>query len=81
MGSKYLHPHIALIPIFFSKPGWVFFFFNVYSFFKRERERDRARPGEGQRERETQNPKQAPGSAISTEPDVRLELMNCKIMT
>ena len=38
---------------------------------------------EGQRERETQNPKQPPGSeqAVSTEPDVGLELTNCEIMT
>ena len=37
--------------------------------------------GEGQRERETQNPKQAPGWAVSTEPDVGLELMDRDIMT
>ena len=39
--------------------------------------------GEGQkeRERETQNPKQAPGSELSAEPDVGLEPTNCEIMT
>ena len=39
--------------------------------------------GEGQRERETQKLKQGPGSeqAISTEPDVGLELPNHEIMT
>ena len=40
--------------------------------------------GEGQREKETQNPKQAPGprlQAVSTEPDVGLELTNHEIMT
>ena len=42
----------------------------------RERERDRGREGE------TQNPKQAPGSELSsTEPDAGLKLMNCKVMT
>ena len=39
------------------------------------------RVGEGQRE-ETQNPKQAPGSELSsTEPDVGLELTNHEIVT
>ena len=33
------------------------------------------------RERETQNPKQAPGSADSTEPDAGLELTDREIMT
>ena len=33
------------------------------------------------RERETQNPKQAPGSELSTEPNVGLKLMSCEIMT
>ena len=37
--------------------------------------------GEGQRERETQSPKQAPGSELSAEPDVGLELTDCEIMT
>ena len=38
--------------------------------------------GEGQRERETQNPQQAPGSELSAqEPDVGLEILNCKVMT
>ena len=42
--------------------------------------RDRARVGEGQRERKRENPKQAL-SAISTEPDVGLDLTNCDIMS
>ena len=33
------------------------------------------------RERETQNTKQAPGSAVSTEPDMGLELTDREIMT
>ena len=37
--------------------------------------------GEGQRERETQNLKQLQVPAVSTEPDVGLELANRKIMT
>ena len=40
-----------------------------------ERERDRVRVGDGQSERETQNPKQAPGSALTPpEPEVGLKL-------
>ena len=34
-----------------------------------------------ERERETQNPKQAPGSAVSTESNAELELRNSEIMT
>ena len=37
--------------------------------------------GEGQRERETQNRKQAPGSAISPEPDAGLKLTDLEIVT
>ena len=33
------------------------------------------------RERETQNPKQAPGSELSAEPDAELELRDREIMT
>ena len=33
------------------------------------------------RESETQNLKQAPDSAVSTEPDAGLELTDCEIMT
>ena len=43
--------------------------------FEGERERNR------QREREAQNPNQAPGSAVSTEPDAGLELTSHEIMT
>ena len=35
------------------------------------RERERAQAGEEQRERETQNPKQAPGSELSTQSPMR----------
>ena len=37
----------------------------------------------GEREREIQDPKQAPGSElfVSTQPDVGLQLTNCKTMT
>ena len=44
-------------------------------------DRDRAWAEEGQRERETQDPKQAPGWAVSTEPDVGLKLTDREIMT
>ena len=63
-------------------------FFYVYLFL-RERERENEW-GRG-RERGRQNPKQVPGfklqapssrlSAVSTEPNVGLELRNCEIMT
>ena len=36
--------------------------------------RHRAGVGEGQRQRETQDPKQAPGSELSREPDAGLKL-------
>ena len=48
---------------------------------ERERESERAQVGEGQREKETQNPKQAPGSELSAEPNPGLELTNREIMT
>ena len=41
-----------------------FFSFNFYLFL---RERDRALAVKGQRKRKTQNPKQAPGSELSTQ--------------
>ena len=48
---------------------------------ERERERVSTPAGEGQRQRETQNLKQAGCrlGAVSTEPDVGLELRNCEI--
>ena len=46
-------------------------------------DRDRAWAGEGQREREGDTESEAGSTlwAVSTEPDVRLESMNRKIMT
>ena len=35
----------------------------------------------GDREKDTQNPKQAPGSELSAEPDAGLKLMSSGIMT
>ena len=52
-----------------------------------ERDRDRVRAGEGQRERErerethTESEAGSKLQAVSTEPDVGLELTNCEIMT
>ena len=46
-----------------------------------ETERGRTWAWEGQREGEMQNPKQAPGSQLSAEPDKGLELTNHKILT
>ena len=37
--------------------------------------------GKGKREREIQNPKQAPGSELSADPNVGLELTSREIMT
>ena len=53
------------------------------SIFERERERQFEWEGdrERQRERETKNPKQAPGSELSAEPDAGLEPTNREIMT
>ena len=48
---------------------------------ERERERTRARGVGVGRERGTKDPKQAPGSVLTTEPDMGLEPTNCKIMT
>ena len=56
------------------------FYFSQYLFIF-ERERQSASGGEAKRERETQNPKQAPDSVLSAEPDVGLELTNWEIVT
>ena len=45
----------------------------------RERERERAEAGSGQTKRRKRIPSRL--HAISTEPDVGLELMNCEITT
>ena len=45
-----------------------------------ERERDRARAGKGQREADTESEAGSRLWAISTEPDMGLELTNCEIM-
>ena len=37
--------------------------------------------GEGQIEKQTQNPKQAPGSELSAQPDTWLRPTNCEILT
>ena len=55
-------------------------FFNVY-FWERERETDRVWAGEEQREGDTESKAGSRLWAVSTEPDVRLELTNCEIMT
>ena len=46
-----------------------------------EMKRDRVWAGNGARERGRQNLKQAPGSELSAEPDMGLELTNHEIMT
>ena len=56
----------------------------MFYLFLRERETDRQTDSMSWSERETRNPKQAPGSrlrAVSTEPDVGLQLTNREIMT
>ena len=55
-------------------------FFNVYLFL-RERERDRVHTGEEQREGDTEFQAGSRLQAISTEPDVALELTNYAVMT
>ena len=54
-------------------------FFFLTFIFERERETEHEQ-GRG-RETETQNPKQAPGSELSAEPGVGLELTSREIMT
>ena len=56
-------------------------FFCLMFIYFWERERDRARAGEGQRERETEFEAGFRLWAVSTEPNVRLKIMNCEIMT
>ena len=59
---------------------FLFFLFKFLKMFIFERETEHEQ-GKGQRERETQNRKQAPDWAVSTEPDVGLELTNCETRT
>ena len=51
-------------------------FFKFIIYFERESERARAQAGERHRESEKENPKQGP--TVSTEPDLRLDLMNVR---
>ena len=70
----------AFIYLFVNNP--VFFKCNVYWFLReRERERECVRRGGAERERETKNPKQAPGSELSPQPDAGLKHMDHEIMT
>ena len=59
----------------------IFFFFKfIYSFKEREKERERERVGEGQIERRKERiPSRL--HTVSEEPDARLELVSCDIMT
>ena len=69
--------------------GNLLVYFNAYLFIylfilrerERERERDRMQVGEEQRERETESEAGSRLRAVSPEPDARLELTNCEIMT
>ena len=56
------------------------FFFNVYSFL-RHRERQSVSKEGAERERDTESKAGFRLQAVSTEPDVGLEPMNCEIMT
>ena len=55
-------------------------FFHVYLFLK-EKERQSVSKGEAEREEDTESEAGSRLQAVSTEPDVRPELLNCKIMT
>ena len=58
------------------------FFFNVYLFLReRERQRQSTSRGGAEREGDTESEAGSRLCAVSTEPDVRLKLMNRKIMT
>ena len=50
-------------------------------FWERERERQSASKEGAEREREIQNPKQAPGSALSAEPNTELKPTSHEIMS
>ena len=54
--------------------------FNVYLFL-RDRERESASRGGAEREGDTESEAVSRLRAVSTEPDVRLELINAEIMT
>ena len=56
--------------------GCLFFFFLMFIIFERETEREQGRGREGDTESEAASRLRA----VSTEPDVRLELTNCEIM-
>ena len=57
-------------------------FFNVLFIFERERERETEhKQREGQREGDTESEGGSRLRAVSTEPNVGLELTNCEIVT
>ena len=66
--QKFKHQHLYHLCFY-----WLSFFLCLFIF---ERQQDRVWAGEGQRERETQNPKQAPSSELSAQPNTGLELTN-----
>ena len=69
-------PAIVSNGYFFKKNFFLHLFIYVW-----ETERDRAQVGEGQREKETESKAGSRLQAVSTEPDVGLELTNREIMT
>ena len=56
---------------------WALFFLMFIYLWQRETERDRAQVGEGQREKLTESAAGSRLRAVSTEPNVGLELTNC----
>ena len=62
--------------------GNVLFFFNLMLFiFEKERQRQSMSRGEAEREGDTESEAGSRLWAVSTEPNVRLELVHCEIMT
>ena len=70
--------------IYYLDRNWIynfyFYFFNVYSFL-RYRERQSMSGGGAEKEGDTESKTGSRLWAVSTEPDVRLQLTDCEIMT
>ena len=65
-----------------KKPTFFFIFFNVYLFLReRERERQNMSKGGEEREGDTELEEASRLHAVSTEPNMWLQLMKCEIMT
>ena len=78
---KFLSPNFKWNRYTNLKPFLFFFFFNVYLLFLRERKRQSMSGGGTERGRHTELEAGSRLRAVSIEPDMGLEPMNCEIMT